>query len=370
MAAFQGGLPVRLIATPREALQTCRSDERLADVVEQNHEKFNYLPVTDTPKDGRARIIGLVYLAPYLPPYLLGEVAHGVVGDHMLPLSEDNLIGADAGILTFLKDLRPVVDALIADSHGCRLVMSGSQISGLVILSDPQKLPVRAALFALITHVEMTMADAIRREFNDLEGWKTRLSERQRRGLMRKRKAAEANDNLVDDLLLTQFIDKVTIILESPNLTESKSRLNEAQMLRNNLAHAKDYAATRDSAAKVCDTVRKSKAGSNTLAIGPRSKRWQGIDHGDHKSGACRQGDGPPTGGPRPVRGARSAIGGESGNRAHGRGAPLRRRSDAWFEAHCAVGRGRPHETDVGDVERRLRPHARPGGTISGAGVA
>ncbi len=260
MAAFQGGLPVRLIATPREALQTCRSDERLADVVEQDHEKFDYLPVTDRPKDGRERIIGLVYLAPYL----LGEAAHGVVKDHMLPLSEDNLIGADAGILTFLRSCHTTKPSALswkdADSHGCRLVMSGSQISGLVNLSDLQKLPVRAALFALITHVEMTMADAIRREFNDSEGWKTRLSERQRRELMRKRKAAKVNDNLVDDLLLTQFIDKISIILESPSLTESKSRfeseMNDTRMLRNNLAHAKDYAATRDSAAKVCDTVR------------------------------------------------------------------------------------------------------------------
>jgi hypothetical protein len=32
--------------------------------------------------------------------------------------------------------------------------------------------------------------------------------------------------------------------------------MNEAQELRDNLAHANEYAATREAAAKVCDTVR------------------------------------------------------------------------------------------------------------------
>jgi hypothetical protein len=62
----------------------------------------------------------------------------------MRALPEENLIGADAGILSFVKG---------ADRRGCRLVMSGAEISGLVSLSDLQKLPVRATvLFALITH--------------------------------------------------------------------------------------------------------------------------------------------------------------------------------------------------------------------------
>jgi len=51
----------------------------------------------------------------------------------MQPLSEDNLIGADAGILAFVK---------MADRHSCRLVIAGSEITGLVSLSDVQQLPV------------------------------------------------------------------------------------------------------------------------------------------------------------------------------------------------------------------------------------
>ena len=34
-----------------------------------------------------------------------------------------------------------------ADEHSCRLVVDGGRVTGLVSLSDIQKLPVRAALF-------------------------------------------------------------------------------------------------------------------------------------------------------------------------------------------------------------------------------
>jgi hypothetical protein len=49
-----------------------------------------------------------------------------LVRHHMRPLSEENLIGADAGILDFVRD---------ADRQRCRLVISGREIGGLVTLS-------------------------------------------------------------------------------------------------------------------------------------------------------------------------------------------------------------------------------------------
>ena len=61
--------------------------------------------------------------------------------------------------------------------------MFGSQVSGLVGLSDPQKLPVRTALFAQIAHTEMTMAAAIRREFSRQNEWKACLPDARRRKL-------------------------------------------------------------------------------------------------------------------------------------------------------------------------------------------
>jgi hypothetical protein len=136
MKLLQDRLPVELIATPRTALLTCRSDETVAAVMARNDEGFDYFAVIDAAERGRERIVGLIELVPYLH----GKKPESNVQDQMQRLSEDNLIGADAGILTFLRS---------ADRVGCRLVMSGAEISGLVTLSDLQQLPVRAALFAL-----------------------------------------------------------------------------------------------------------------------------------------------------------------------------------------------------------------------------
>lgn len=247
MTAIQDRLSVVLIATPRLALNACGIDERLADVMARNQGGFDYFPVTGTALQGQEQIVGLVELVPFLR----GNPACGVVRDYLLPLAEDNLIGADAGILTFVRT---------ADRHPCRLVVSGSQVSGLVSLSDLQKLPVRAALFALITQLEMTMANAIRRELGNTDGWKERLPDDRKEKIDCQRKMVAADGNLVDDLLFTQYCDKITIIRRSPAFKASKGRfkdeMDDVQKLRDSLAHANDYATTREAAAKVCAIVR------------------------------------------------------------------------------------------------------------------
>ena len=180
----------------------------------RNQGGFDYFPVTGTALQGQEQIVGLVELVPFLR----GNPACGVVRDYLLPLAEDNLIGADAGILTFVRT---------ADRHPCRLVVSGSQVSGLVSLSDLQKLPVRAALFALITQLEMTMANAIRRELGNTDGWKERLPDDRKEKIDCQRKMVAADGNLVDDLLFTQYRDKITIIRRSPAFKASKGRFKD-----------------------------------------------------------------------------------------------------------------------------------------------
>lgn len=192
-------------------------------------------------------MIGLVEIAPFET----GTAPEGRVRDHMAPLSEQNLIGADASILSFVRD---------ADQHRVRLVVSGRHISGLVSLSDLQRLPVRAAIFALVTHFEMVMADAIRREFAGTQDWLARMSEGRRVKLGDEILRSKTDDTFVDALLFTQFADKVTIIRNSPFLGWSKSsfetQLKEIQSLRDKLAHANDYATTPQAGRWVCKTVR------------------------------------------------------------------------------------------------------------------
>lgn len=252
LKAFENSFTVQLIATPREALRTCVADEKLAGVVERNRsENFDFLPVTEPKgvRSGRSdQIIGLVELVPFLD----GAVnPNRLVHDHMRPLSEENLIGANAGILAFVRD---------ADRQRCRLVISGREISGLVSLSDLQRLPVRAALFTMVTHLEILMANFIRHEYPQSSKWLEFLSEERQEKVRGEIQRSRISDAFVDDLLFTQFADKVRIIRKSSVISLNKSQfkkdLGRVRDLRNALAHANDYAANRDTACEVCETVR------------------------------------------------------------------------------------------------------------------
>ena len=265
MRSFENSLPVRLIATPREQFKTCTADENLTSVVERNRaDSLDFLPVTE-PVSGKDiqsdRIIGVIELIPFQGA---APAPADLVSDHMRPLSEDNLIGADAGILTFIRS---------ADRQPFRLVVSGLEINGLVSLSDLQRLPVRAALFAMVTHLEITMAHAIRREFNHSEEWIGRLLEARRSKIYEEIAEVKSQDVFVDTLLFTQFIDKVTIIMKSPafqwNNTPFESELRRVQKLRDSLAHANNYAATRGAAIHVCEIVRLTDQWISRLATWP-----------------------------------------------------------------------------------------------------
>lgn len=268
LGAFQQGLPVRLIATPRSDLVTCRLDEPVGAVLERNHEDYDFFPVTDGGEGADQGIVGLLDVAR-----LKGEVSPvGTAGTRMRPLCDHTLIGADASILAFLRD---------ADRKPCRLLVSGLRIEGLVSLSDIQKLPVRAALFALITQAEMTMADAIRREFGGRNEWRARLSADRRSKLDREIATAREADRWVDDLLFTQFKDKATILKKSAVFRFAKGaferEIDDARKLRDALAHANDYAVTRSAAEAVCKTVRCVEAWIDRLNAWPHERLSQGA---------------------------------------------------------------------------------------------
>src|SRR5258708_24088756 len=243
--ALQAGLTVNLIATARAAFVTCAMNETLAQVIKDNSQnKFDFLPVTEMADGG---IVGLLEITSNRHSATVDRS----VGEAMRPLSEENLIGADASILAFVRD---------ADFSECRLVVSGSQISGLVTLSDLQRLPVRAALFGLVTHLEMLMAEVIRRKFKGTSEWLKCLSAGRQKDLRDELERAQARDGLVDPLLFTQFADKKSILSKSGHRKTSKRKfdreLGSIQSLRHHLAHANDYAASPETARKTCETVR------------------------------------------------------------------------------------------------------------------
>lgn len=243
---LQSSSTVESIATERESLSTCSIDERIDDVLARNLRGFDYLPVTGTSERDGKFIEGLLHAAAFPN----GQPVDGSVRGHFRTLSERDLIGADASILSFIVE---------ASESPCRLVVSGPRIVGLVGLADLQRLPVRAALFGLITSLEMTMAEAIRR-FSPDERWIEHLSAGRQMKVAEEMALSKSRDGFVDGLLFTQFCDKRTIVLKSLGLKGSKARnearLKKIEVLRNNVAHANDYAASPDAARDLCAIVK------------------------------------------------------------------------------------------------------------------
>jgi hypothetical protein len=257
--SLHSGLTVGLISTPRDDLTTCTDDDMISSILERNTQTlYDYIPVVGRDSDGKGKIIGLFHAANYV-----GKPApEGRVREYRDPLSEKVLIGADASILDFIKN---------ADETPCRLVVSGAGIAGLVSLSDLQRLPVRAALFALVTGFEMTMSEAISRHFKREDGWLDCLSEGRRGKISFEINKARVGDGLVDSLLFTQFCDKADIIKKSfaPPLNTNKVRANfkEMQDLRDKLAHANEYAASPEQAQQTCAVVKTLLELRETIAL-------------------------------------------------------------------------------------------------------
>lgn len=238
---LHSGLTVDLISTPAGLLATCSQDEAVSDVVERNPDDFDFIPVVDENR----RFIGMFNASAQR-----GRRTLATVSQCFVPLSEKYLIGADASILDFVLD---------ADQRPCRLVISGAKIVGLVSLSDLQRLPARAALFALITGFEITMTDFIKKNYPEEATWLQLLGSKRRQKIRDEISKVRADDGYVESLLFTQFCDKnriVTLHLPEDRREDIEVKLNRVEKLRNSIAHANEYAASPDQAKIVCEVVR------------------------------------------------------------------------------------------------------------------
>ena len=112
----------------------------------------------------------------------------------------------------------------------------------------------------MVTHLEMVMADANHGAFKRSDDWMCLLSEGRQNKLRREIAKAKSEDTYIDAIHYTQFGDKITLIKHIPALPGTKRSferdLDHVQSLRNNLAHANDFAATRNDAKNVCKTSR------------------------------------------------------------------------------------------------------------------
>lgn len=244
---LSSGLTVRMIMTPRSSIVICAPDESIAEVIQRNQaDRFSFIPVMNG-----NHFVGLLHTERWFRE----DIPVAQVSEHLEPLSESNLIGGNASILDFV---------MAADARPCRLVVSGERIEGLVSLSDLQQLPVRSALFAMITGIELCMSDLIRDRHTE-ESWLSLLSKERAKKISDEISQSKGADGFVDALLFTQFSDKSAIVrktLSKDALGTSKGclkkSLDELRELRDNLAHANEYAATPSEGRNVCKLVREA----------------------------------------------------------------------------------------------------------------
>lgn len=239
----QSSLTVAMIMAPRRNLMTCRPDDVIADVVGGNVDYFSYLPVVNDAED----IVGLFHAEEWFesPP------PSWPVGDSFEPFSERLVIGSNASIYDFIRT---------ADERPIRLVVSGGEVSGLVSLSDLQQLPVRAALFTLVTSLEIVMAARISKHWSAPDDWMEQLSEGRQSKVKEAVETAKKNDSFVSEIAFTQLADKATLVCKGGFLGASNRKaidcFRKIQQLRDDLAHANSYAQSPEQARKICEVVR------------------------------------------------------------------------------------------------------------------
>ena len=231
---LQNNIPVKLISTQKSFFKTCREEEIISDVIRKyKEEDYDNFPVVKEDKSGAKRIIGLINVKMSTSVTFRAST----VKMKMERLSEKNLIGADASILSYIE---------LANSAECRLLVSGIAIFGMVCLSDLQKLPVRSAVFALITNLEQIMISHIEHKGVIFEVWKDYLDSKKIKSIEKGIK--ESKHNLVSKLLFTDFSDKISILEKLREFDESrrdlKNELLRIRELRNKMYHANDYAHT------------------------------------------------------------------------------------------------------------------------------
>ena len=183
------------------------------------------------------------------------EAPYETIENDSYNLSKSSLMSADSSILEFINT---------ANELPIRFVTSGKKIAGLITLSDLQKLPVRVALFALITDLEMSMASRIEQKFQKLDDWMNLIGGGKEE-VREKIRCAKENGTFVNEISLTQIFHKSKIIIKKRELfgfgdmtrAALECLFEDIRDLRDNIAHANYYAEFPEKAQSTCDLVKR-----------------------------------------------------------------------------------------------------------------
>ena len=222
---LHGQFPVSLIATPREAF-VCRPRAQWMDIQDDPEvEGFDQIPLT-----GDSGRFESVFVSDH------GEVA----------LHEGMFMAASAPLLAFLRS---------ADDQRFRLLVDGERVSGLVTISDLQKLPVYSVLFGVVLAVETLLMEWIRRKSKwDDDAWLKHLHPGQLGTIKKYWEEAQANNLAVDRLAVASFKHEMTAAIGLGLFDaddDTHERLKRVEALRHRVCHAIDIAPSPEHALAV-----------------------------------------------------------------------------------------------------------------------
>ena len=253
--AMEGAVTVGLIGTFEPQLVCCALSDEIAGLLSNStYAQFDYLPVRSDD-----RVVGLLPLGEFRDATM--NPTGPTAGHAMRPLDQSILITSDTGVLRYIEE---------AEESPCRLVLLQTRIAGIVTISDLQKLPVRPALFLVVTHLELLMAAAIRSRFAGqfAEAWLALLGSR-REGVEERWRDLNSKNLAIDRINATQFADKRQILIKSGLLectrSQAERELTAIERLRDSLAHASDYALTIESARSTICRVKLARRWIKTL---------------------------------------------------------------------------------------------------------
>lgn len=175
-------------------------------------------------------------IAGFIQRESLGE---GSCGDYLKDFEDAVITTESCPLAVLISNLQ---------EKGVCFIKTFGKVNGIITVSDLHKPPVRMWVFGMITIIEMSFSQAIKRQY-PRDKWKQYLSEarfEKAQELLKERARRNQALGLVDCL---QFADKGQIVARSSALREQfdlPSRkmadrlIKELQKLRNNLAHSQD----------------------------------------------------------------------------------------------------------------------------------
>jgi len=168
------------------------------------------------------------------------DLTAGACSDHFRPFTpDDDLVPDTANLIDVVKSL--------AINQQCFVTIL-DRVGAIITLTDLEKPPMRMFLFGMITMIEMSMTEILRRRFPD-NSWQEFLSDQRLELAKKMQEERNRRGQQVELIDCLQFGDKGWIITYDKEIRESlghKSRnetrlaVKEFENLRNNLAHTQE----------------------------------------------------------------------------------------------------------------------------------